>query len=381
MADESRSGQVAKAGEVSAPFSAAAPSGGAPLVVGVRVPFCAMTCSYCAEPLTRSVSAAAAREAGAAGEEVPGGPSVRNAYPDALRREFASVLPDLAGRPVAAMRIWGGMPNLCPAEPLARLVKDVRSAAATAATDEEETADGSVCATNSAAGPQVTLRTIPGGVSVDAAASFKAACVDRFEFGVETCDVFEWHALGRPTAMGATGQSLSVLRSFGFSDFGAAVMFGIPGQTEHSAAETLSSLVDMGMSFIRLHRLPVVPGTRLHRHFVLRENVLELPRHDQALPTDERALDLRAAMAGWLAAHGFAECAPGSGVFALPGHEDRYEQALAAGLDRVELGCGGVSVVDGLRTVNVADPVAYVRRSPDPVGIVATVEDLTLARE
>ena len=57
------------------------------------------------------------------------------------------------------------------------------------------------------------------------------------------------------------------------------------------------------------------------------------------------------------------------------------EQALAAGLDRVELGCGGVSVLDGLRTVNIADPVAYVRRSPDPAGIVATVEDLTLAGE
>ena len=350
---------------------------GTPLVIGARVPFCAMTCSYCAEPLTRSVSAAAARDAGLADMEIPGGPIVRSAYPDALRREFASILPDLAGRPIAAMRIWGGMPNLCPAERLARLVKDVCTATA-AETAKGTTTNGPAHITDGTEKPQVTLRTIPGGVSVDAASSFKAAGVDRFEFGVETCDTFEWYALSRPTALSAIDQSLAILHSFGFSDFGASVMFGIPGQTERTAIETLSSLVDMGLSFFRLHRLPLVPGTRLHRHFVLHESVLELPRHNQTLPTDEQALELHSAMTGWLLARGYSECAPGSGIFTLPGHEDRYEQALAAGLDHVELGCGGVSVLDGLRTVNVADPVTYIRHSPDPASIVATVEDLSL---
>ena len=373
MVDELRPAQGAQAGMAIESLT------GAPLVVGARVPFCAMTCSHCAEPLTRSVSAAAARDARFTNAEIPGGPIVRNAYPDALRREFASILPDLAGRPIAAMRIWGGMPNLCPAEPLARLVKDVCAAAA-AETPGEVTANKPARIANGTRKPQVTLRTIPGGVSVDAASSFKAAGVDRFEFGVETCDTFEWYALGRPTALSSIDQSLAILHSFGFSDFGASVMFGIPGQTERSAVETLSSLADMGLSFFRLHRLPLVPGTRLHRHFLLHESVLELPRHDQTLPTDEQTLGLHAAMTGWLLAHGYSECAPESGVFALPGHEDRYEQALATGLDHVELGCGGVSVLDDLRTVNVTDPVAYTRRSPDPAGIVATVEDLSLTK-
>lgn len=325
-----------------------------PLVVSLNIPFRTRRCSFDASPL---VKATGDRAAGALG-----GVQMRMAYPDALVAELESIAPDLANHEVKAVCVQGvgptGNPTLCPTEGIVRALRRLRQLV-TMSPDA-----------------QVSMRTLASTIGADAAGQFKSAGLRRYEFYVGSFNLYEWSTLDWPVSMEALGQSRQILACYGIDDYGAVLNWGLPGQTQATMRESVDKALEEGVAHVRLEYAAPVEGTSLHRQFVMHEDVLDLPRHDLALPDKEACESIRAAAAQELARNGFTEYLPG--CFALPGHEDLYAILRSRGCDEMALGCSGVSTIDGLRTTNIDDPVAYIAHAGDPTRVVATVEDLTL---
>jgi oxygen-independent coproporphyrinogen-3 oxidase len=335
-----------------------------PLVVTVRIPFCPKRCSFCTADVHVPPTPAPTARRGPRGRVTPtrderlGDLSLRDAYLDAVPRELASMAADLQGHELRAVRLTGGVPTLCGAETLARTVRALRAQLPCAA------------------GLEVGVQTLPGTLGVDALATLRSAGCTRFELGAATFNLFSWATLGRPVALEATAVTADVLRCANVRGWGVRLFTGLPGQTERSVADDVAAALDLGASHVRLEPLPLGENTPFWRHFVQKAPELDLPRRDLELPGSEEAARLQAAGERALGERGLAAYAPG--CFAAPGARLRFEEELLGGCDTVELGLGGTSVVEGLRTVNTADLERYVRHADDPSLVVQTVEDLTL---
>jgi len=248
----------------------------------VHIPFCQKICWYCG--CNTSVANRTQRVA---------------SYLDALHREAALVSGRLPARAkVARIAFGGGSPNGIRPFEFVRLL-DVLTVHFRAIE------------------PVMSIELDPRSLDEQWSAVIAAARISRASLGVQTFDARLQHAIGRIQPEPMIGNAVSRLRDAGITSLNFDLMYGLPGQTMHTLAQSLERTVAHGADRIALFGYAHVP------HLIARQRKIEA--------TDLPDAEMRFAMAAfgydYLVSEGYVPV--GFDHFARPG--DALAQAATTG--------------------------------------------------
>jgi oxygen-independent coproporphyrinogen-3 oxidase len=201
------------------------------LFLYLHVPFCEMRCGFC-NLFTRARPPA---------EQV-------SAYLRQLRVQATRVADALGPARFTRAAIGGGTPTYLTAEELTSLFalasQTLGLATATA---------------------QLSIETSPATATPDRMAVLAAHGVHRISIGVQSFLDAEAHAAGRPQRRSEVDAALTAIRAGGFPVLNLDLIYGIPGQTPGSWAESLRTALDWRPEELFLYPLYVRPLTGLGR--------------------------------------------------------------------------------------------------------------------
>ena len=189
------------------------PSGQArPLSLYVHVPFCDALCHYCGCHVL-----AGAR------------PARVQRYAGFLEREADLVADRVAtGRPVVQLHLGGGTPTTLGADGLQRLAAHLRSRFAFAEDAE------------------CSIEADPRRLTPDLLAAMHAAGFGRISLGVQSFDPRVQAAIGREQPFRRVEEAVAEARRRGFGGLSFDLIYGLPGQTAETWADTLDKAVRLG---------------------------------------------------------------------------------------------------------------------------------------
>jgi oxygen-independent coproporphyrinogen-3 oxidase len=207
------------------------------LGIYVQVPFCQTKCTYCNFHTGVVSSARFAPYVACVCEEI------------ARHREFYAAegldLPaGLADAVVDTIYIGGGTPSLLDAGHLRRIVDAIRGNFVVELTE-------------------VTLEADPETVTVEKAAAWVAAGINRISFGVQSfCDE-ELQATGRMHRRADVYRAAAILRAAEIGNISFDLIAGLPKQTGATWRDSLGSLVELAPEQVSVYLLEVDEGSRL----------------------------------------------------------------------------------------------------------------------
>ncbi len=289
-----------------------------PLSLYLHLPFCAERCSFCAchVVVTRRMSVAAA-------------------YLDHLEAELRMVAELLGERRVISQYHWGGgTPTHHPPEDLERLHRTV-SGLFTFTDDAELAVE---------VDPRVTTSA---HLELLADLGF-----DRLSMGVQDLDPTVQELIGRNQTAEQTESLYRKARRLGFRSVNFDLVYGLPGQTEATLAETLEAVIALRPDRLAVYSFAYVPWMRPHQRRI----------DEERLPGRDEKFRLLATVIAVLVGAGYRRI--GMDHFALPDDD----LAVAAdegtltrnfmgyttqrGTDLVAVGTSGISDVAGAYSQN-----------------------------
>jgi oxygen-independent coproporphyrinogen III oxidase len=285
--------------------------------VYLHVPFCARRCSYCDFAI-------------AVRREVPSA-----SYTRAILTEWALWLEDPVwdeSPVIETIYFGGGTPSRVSPETIAQLLGRLTH-------DRPLAADA-----------EITLEANPDDVSPHAAASWRAAGVNRISLGVQSFDtaVLQWmHRVHTPEQVPG---AVEALRCAGFQDLSLDLIFGLPSDFARDWEADLDRALGLEPEHLSLYGLTVEPHTVLgHRS-----------DRGELTPVDEERY-----AAEFLAAHR-ALCAQDYDHYevsnaALPGHHARHNSAYWTRAPFIGLGPSAHSGFGRERRWNMREWAEYER--------------------
>lgn len=309
-------------------------------------------------------------------------PPLVGAYARALAQEVASLGPELEGHEVDAVFFSGGYAGLLYPDTFRDLLRAVRRSF------------------RCAGRLRVDGATFPGSLDMYAASAYLDEGVGSLMFEVPTLSGREAASLGLPNTLQALDKSLYVLESYGAARFGLRLPCDVAGRSRE-AWEYLAGQVNhyrpdhvelVGLAaggsggpdpadvpvgpdfFVSLlekggyREVPLAPGPAgtPGRRFLTR--VDEPPAYVEAW---RAAKEQDAGGAAQAPARPGAACPSGPAVTAGPARP-----AGPTGPERVGVGLGAVTVLDGYLTRNTSDMQAYLKRAADYRQLLAEVREL-----
>jgi oxygen-independent coproporphyrinogen III oxidase len=207
------------------------------LGIYVQVPFCQTKCTYCNFHTGVVSSARFAPYVGCVCEEI------------ARHREFyAAAGVDLAAgfgdAVVDTIYVGGGTPSLLDPSHLQRVVSAIRGNFVAELTE-------------------VTLEADPETVTLEKAAAWVAAGINRISFGVQSFCEEELQAAGRMHRRTDVYRAAAILRGAGIANISFDLIAGLPKQTWVSWRASLDSLVELAPEHVSVYLLEVDEGSRL----------------------------------------------------------------------------------------------------------------------
>jgi len=221
-------------------------------------------------------------------------------------------------------------------------------------------------------GAEWTIECNPASFTDEKADAYAASGVTRLTFGVQTLNDRERRVLGRRSSGDAVRQLLkrSSLRSF--TSIGVDLMYGIPGQTEHSFMESLDEVVSCAaVHHLSAYELTIATSTAFGRHLRL------LP-----LPDDDAVMGMTRYLFSHAASRGFSQYEISN--FAREGHESRHNIGYWSHVPYIGLGASAHSYYGGIRWWNVANRDGYcatLEQGRLPTEMDETIDAETIARE
>ena len=275
------------------------------------------------------------------------------AYVKALSAEALGAAPDFADVRVPAILVGGGIATHMADGPLGVLLRSIRQSYVL------EGDDGGA--------PEITLRAHPGFVSAATIDACRIGHVNRLRIDFATGSEAEARELGRtfgPSTMEITQQVIGRFKL----DLGFELLVGIPGQTTRSAVASVDTVLKFGATSVHVSEFCLPPASELAKERAGHtDEWRELPLH--RMPALEQRAEILANMEERLRDEGFAEYLPGE--WALPGHESRYLQLRAAGLDVLGFGLGARTRFQGVGAENTTNLATYLESSADPTKCIA----------
>lgn len=318
----------------SGPPSPADPARIRPRSAYVHVPFCAHKCGYCDFA------------------SLAGADHLADRYLDALGLEIARGLEDRAI--VDTIFIGGGTPTRLEPEQLDRLLAMIRSRFVLVE------------------GGEWTVEANPGTLDSDKVAVLSEGGVNRVSLGAQSFQPTSLRALERNHDPEDVPRAVELIAPW-FDRWSLDLIFGAPGSTLDEWRDDLEQAIGLGPSHLSCYGLVFEKGTSLwkQRHDGLVREVDEEVERAMFASTIDRLSD---------AGLGQYEISN----FARPGLESTHNLAYWANAPYFGFGLGAARYVDGVRSVNTRDLLAYLKRveaGEDPTGPTERLEPEARARE
>lgn len=276
----------------------------------VHIPFCLRKCRYCAfysEPIHRHDPR----------------PVI-----EAIVDELDLYAP---AEPVHTMYIGGGSPTCLPTELLCGLIKAI-----TARIGQPG---------------EFTIECNPAQANAKLFESLLNCGVNRLSIGAQSFDPSELETLGRLHSPEAIEQAVTEARTAGFDNIGLDLIFGIPGSSPESFAQSLSKAIALAPAHISAYSLTWEDGTPLTR--ALTEGHVTAVSED-----DERAMYHQLCMS--MAESGYAQYEISN--FARPEYKCRHNLRYWLNQPVIGIGPAASGWFHGQRTTNIADIEGYVKK-------------------
>ena len=228
----------------------------------VHIPFCKQKCLYCD---FASYACFGERE--------------MRTYTDVLCHEI-EVRAEEASNVAFGATIYfgGGTPSVLPTDCLERIVSMLKSCGFWQKPAE------------------ATIEVNPGTADVNKLKRLREAGFDRISFGVQSLQDKELRAIGRIHNAEEALIAIDMARAAGFARISCDLIYGLPGQSLASLADTIQRLLATGIEHISVYGLIVEEGTPLER--LVSAGKLTLPDEDAAADMYELVQQV-------LKAHGF----------------------------------------------------------------------------
>lgn len=284
----------------------------------LHIPFCKRKCAYCAFFSS------------------PHGD--REGYTAALCHAIRKA-GEAEDRPLSTLYLGGGTPALLGGENLTALLRTVREAFALEPDCE------------------ITVEFNPESTTPALLTLLKQLGVNRLSVGVQSLQDNELATLGR---LHDRARALAVLEEIfaaGFTNVSADVMFGLPGQTRESFADTLDTLLRYPLTHLSSYALQLEEGT---------------PLGDSAAPMDEEEEEALWQLLCRKTAEAGLEHYEISN-FARPGHRSRHNYGYWQRTDYIGLGAAAHSFWKGVRYAYPEDREEFCAhpwplQAPQPIG-------------
>lgn len=283
--------------------------------VYVHIPFCASRCSYCDFFSTLRLD------------------EVGHDYVEALIAEARLRKAELNGKPVKTLYMGGGTPSQLPLPLLARLI------------------DGLKATLDLNAVQEFTLEANPDDVTPEWCAAVRALGVNRVSMGVQSFQDAVLRLVGRRHTARQAIDAVASLRHAGIDNISIDLIYGLPGQTLETWAESVRQAVDLRPQHISAYGLTYEPGTRLWQQRECGE-VVEA--------SEDQYLDMYRIMVGLLQVAGYEHYEISN--FALPGYRSRHNSSYWNETPYLGLGAAAHSYDGTMRRSNPADLCGYIRR-------------------
>lgn len=283
--------------------------------VYVHIPFCSSRCSYCDFFSTLRLD------------------EVGHDYVEALIAEARLRKAELNGKPVKTLYMGGGTPSQLPLPLLARLI------------------DGLKATLDLNAVQEFTLETNPDDVTPEWSAAVRALGVNRVSMGVQSFQDAVLRLVGRRHTARQAIDAVASLRHAGIDNISIDLIYGLPGQTLETWAESVRQAVDLRPQHISAYGLTYEPGTRLWQQRECGE-VVEA--------SEDQYLDMYRILVGLLQAAGYEHYEISN--FALPGYRSRHNSSYWNETPYLGLGAAAHSYDGTMRRSNPADLCGYIRR-------------------
>ena len=283
--------------------------------VYVHIPFCASRCSYCDFFSTLRLD------------------EVGHDYVEALIAEARLRKAELNGKPVKTLYMGGGTPSQLPLPLLARLIDGLKATLDLNAVEE------------------LTLEANPDDVTPEWSAAVRALGVNRVSMGVQSFQDAVLRLVGRRHTARQAIDAVASLRHAGIDNISIDLIYGLPGQTLETWAESVRQAVDLRPQHISAYGLTYEPGTRLWQQRECGE-VVEA--------SEDQYLDMYRVLVGLLQVAGYEHYEISN--FALPGYRSRHNSSYWNETPYLGLGAAAHSYDGTMRRSNPADLCGYIRR-------------------
>ena len=211
------------------------------------------------------------------------------------------------------------------------------------------------------AGPEIeiSLEANPGTVDRAGMLAWRRVGVNRLSLGMQSADAADLALLGRLHTYPAVVDAVRAARAGGFDNLNLDLIFGLPGQTVKSWAQSLAAALSLAPEHLSLYALTVEPGTPLAQW---------IKRGELAAPDPDLAADMYNMACQELAVAGYTHYEISN--WALPGRRCRHN--LAYWRNQAYLGAGAGAWghwpkgESAWRLRNVAHPQRYIERMSLP---------------
>ncbi len=294
------------------------------LGVYVHIPFCIKKCDYCdflSAPADEEVKRQYVKRLLEEIEMVPQTLLPSNESVD------GTTLPDLHSYRLRSVFFGGGTPSVLPADLLASVLQTV-SGVFKEDTDED-------C--------EITIECNPGTVSLDALRQYRKAGFNRISMGLQSANDSELREIGRIHTFAQFEDSFRMAQQAGFDNINVDLMYGLPGQTQDSLADTLEKVIKWNPAHISVYSLILEEGTPLYHR-------VNADYPENFLPDEDTVLSMTALVNERLAQAGYSHYEISN--YAKPGKECVHNLSYWECKEYLGFGIGAASYYQGVRWKN-----------------------------
>lgn len=160
---------------------------------------------------------------------------------------------------------------------------------------------------------EITIEVNPGTVTLDGLHNYRRMGINRISIGIQSLQDEELKALGRIHNAKQAEETVLLASEAGFDNISIDLMYGIPGQTVKSFADTLEKATALNPSHISCYSLIIEEGTPFFEMYSERDPVSE----EELMAMDELAHE-------YLPKKGYLRYEVSN--YALPGRECRHNR-------------------------------------------------------
>ncbi len=234
---------------------------------------------------------------------------------------------------VRTVFVGGGTPTVLPQPEFAALFEGLRDALAGHPLEE------------------FTVEANPATVDGSKLDILTEAGVDRISMGAQSWHASELETLERIHDPGDIERGVTLIRSHGINRLNLDLIFGIPGQSADTWAESLNRTLALGVDHLSCYGLTYEPGTRLTAH----RDARKITPCDEGLETEMYLFAIERLVGAGLTQYEIS-------AFAKAGQRCRHNLVYWRNESYIGVGPSAGGFVDGLRYKNISGVNLYTQR-------------------